>query len=175
MPQDVERMTKRQGISATESLMEVEAFHLEIQVVIGPEAYDSIGAQALGVRRVDGSPVDFEAHLPGVLLGVDLQEIGSTSLSISLLDGGACRPALADLTGVRSVTTLDQILPVIPNQEIHVPLIPCRQVLPAKEETVALGVLQFPRLIERRQRVEGSLGPIRFPGRPDHPAGSTPP
>jgi hypothetical protein len=36
MPQDVERTTKRQDTSASESLMQVKAFDMKVQVVIDP-------------------------------------------------------------------------------------------------------------------------------------------
>src|SRR4051812_24887353 len=121
--------------------MQVEAFDLEVQVVVDPQSYNSFGAHGPGICRVHDGPVDLEAHFGRVLLGIDFQAICGTALSISLLDGGALGPALADLAGVRPLTTFDQILSVIPNQEIDVMLVSSCQILSAKKETVAFGVL----------------------------------
>jgi hypothetical protein len=64
------------------SLMHGNALDVEVEIVVCPQADDSFGAHALGIRRAHSRAVDLEAQLGRIALGIDLQEIRPSALSL---------------------------------------------------------------------------------------------
>jgi hypothetical protein len=109
---------------------------------------------------VDRLPVDLKADFTRILLGIDLQQIGRLTLRVTLLDCRMRGPALGDLRRLLSISPLDEVCPVVSNQEVGVFLpIPIQRLAP-EDEAVTLGVLQLLHLVKGGEGVEGAVHPV---------------
>ena len=118
------------------SLMEIEFLDVKVEVVVGPNPHPTLRPDGFGVGGIDRLTIHLEGDLAGVLLGIDLENIGCLTLRIALLDGGVSGPSFGDLAGVFALALLDEVSPIVSDQEVGVLLIFTGERLPTEEQSV---------------------------------------
>ncbi len=150
--------------SASRSLlMHRKPVDMHVEIVIHPQADDARQVGWLGGGAVDFRAVDQIAHLARLALGIDFQLVGAGLVGrVDLVDRGAGGPVLDDVGAVAGAA-LDQVLPVLPDQEVGVLLVRPGEVLAVVEEAVGFRMCGRLGLDERRQRVERAVGHVALP------------